>query len=218
MPEWGERAAALTLPAAGILFLVLAVLETHRPRQAAAIEGRWATNAALFALVLGAAVFAAPQRAVGMALEGWESGFLAWLQQAGGPWAALAAGLVLLDGLAYALHRLMHLRPFWRLHAVHHADRHMDATTALRHHPGEYLVNAALGGAVMVLCGLPAWVAAIHGLLIMLSDLWTHANVALPQRLERALSTVFVTPGWHRVHHSADPQHFGTNYGSILSV
>ncbi|HEY0418802.1 MAG TPA: sterol desaturase family protein [Acetobacteraceae bacterium] len=219
MPGLGEQAAAWTLPAAAVVFLLLAVLETHRPRQdAAAFGNRWLTNLSLYGLIVGVGFLAAPQHLIDAVLRGWDMGPLAWLQRHGGPWLVLAAGLLLLDGLSYALHRMQHLAPLWRFHAVHHADTTLDATTGLRHHPGEYLVNAAVGGVVLALAGLPVWVVPVYGLVAVLSDLFTHANIALPPRLERALAAVVVTPGLHRIHHSVDEAHFNSNFGSVLTV
>lgn len=54
--------------------------------------------------------------------------------------------------------------------------------------------------------------------ILFLYDLWSHATVALPPRLEQTLAFVLVTPGVHRKHHSDDPAHFDTNDGSILTV
>ena len=46
--------------------------------------------------------------------------------------------------MSYASHRLLHAVPLlWRLHQVHHCDADLDATTALRLHPLEFVTNFA---------------------------------------------------------------------------
>ena len=200
-------------------FVVLAVLETHRPRDSATAAGlRWVTNFCLFGAVLACIAFFAPYRLVGVMLGGWDGGPLALLSRSCSPWLVLAVSLVLLDALSYALHRMQHLGPFWRFHAVHHADEQVDLTTGLRHHPGEALVNAAVGGVVLTILGLPGWAAAVYGMISPIFDMWTHVNVALPPSVERVLSAAIVTPGVHRIHHSDDPAHYGANFGGMLTV
>lgn len=202
-----------------LAFLVLAFLEARHPRQmATGVAARWATSFALYALALAAAFLAAPERIVLFLLAGWDKGPLIWIARTGGDGAVLATGLLLLDILAYALHRMQHLAPFWRFHAVHHADREMDASTALRHHPGEFLVNAAIGAVALAALGLPPWVVPVYVLLATLSDLWQHANVALPPWLDRRLALIVTTPGIHRIHHSVEPRHYDTNFGAVLTV
>ena len=219
VPGAGEWAAAWTLPAMSAAFVVLAAMETRSPRDGGTAAGlRWVTNFGLFGAVLGCVAVFAPHRLAGLLLGGWSGGPLALLGQHASPWLVLAVSLLLLDALSYALHRLQHLRPLWRFHAVHHADEQVDLTTGLRHHPGEALVNAAIGGVVLTLLGLPPWAAAAYGMLAPIFDMWTHVNFALPPRLERMLSAVIVTPGVHRIHHSDDPADYGANFGGILTI
>lgn len=77
----------------------------------------------------------------------------AWAEAAGVgllPWlAALPLAMQALIGLlvldlvgAWLPHFVEHKTPLlWRLHLVHHSDRHVDTTTANRHHPGESVVR-----------------------------------------------------------------------------
>ena len=219
MPWLGEAAAAWSLAAVVAAFVLLGILEAHGPARAGRGAGaRWLTNLMLYAATIGTAAVLVPERPAELLLAGWSAGPLAWAGQHGGPWVVLGAGLLLLDALAYALHRMQHLHPFWRLHAVHHADTQVDVTTGFRHHPGEALVNVLIGAFILVLAGLPPWVAPVYGLLIAVWDVWSHADIVLPPRLERALSALVVTPGLHRVHHSDDPAHYGTNFGGVLTV
>jgi hypothetical protein len=47
---------------------------------------------------------------------------------------------------------------------------------------------------------------------------FTHGNVALPERLDEGLRWVICTPDMHRVHHSTDRVETDSNYGFFLSV
>ena len=58
-------------------------------------------------------------------------GIVRWLRITG--WGQWLAVIVLFDAWQYAWHRMNHRVPLlWRFHAVHHTDREMDATSALR--------------------------------------------------------------------------------------
>ena len=62
-------------------------------------------------------------------------------------WAWLPLDILLLDLWIYWWHRANHEWPFlWRFHEVHHRDRHLDATTALRFHFGEVALSARGAG------------------------------------------------------------------------
>ena len=69
-------------------------------------------------------------------------GLLQWFQLS--PLTSAILGLLLLDFIgAYLVHLIEHKVSFlWKFHMVHHADTHVDTTTANRHHPGESIVRA----------------------------------------------------------------------------
>jgi sterol desaturase/sphingolipid hydroxylase (fatty acid hydroxylase superfamily) len=58
------------------------------------------------------------------------------------PWAAVVVAVVLLDYTLWWWHWASHhVRLFWRFHLVHHVDRDLDASTALRFHFGEHTLS-----------------------------------------------------------------------------
>lgn len=219
MLAWlGEWSGRWWPAAAAVAFLVLTVLEARHPRApSTAVALRWSTNLGLCALAVLLATLAAPWR-LGSDLDAWSRSPLDQLGDLAGDGAVLAVGAVLLDFLAYWLHRMQHLPLLWRFHLVHHADRELDASTALRHHPGEFLVNAVAGTVAMGLVGVPPWIVPVYALAALLADLGQHANLALPPRLDRALSWILVTPRLHQVHHSEAPEHFDVNFGAVFSL
>ena len=101
---------------------------------------------------------------------------------------------------------------------MHHSDPTVDASTAFRHHPGEALSVALLGGALFGLLGLPVWVIAAGALLMVAWALVQHADLPWPSAMERGLGWLLLTPSLHRVHHSEDERHYGMNFGAVLSV
>lgn len=134
-------------------------------------------------------------------------------------WPGLVADLLLLDGLIYWWHRANHRFPFlWRFHAVHHLDRFLDTTSALRFHFGEVLLSALARAAVIVALGIPLTsVLAFEGL-VLVATAFHHSNLRLPRPVERALSWVVVTPAIHWVHHHAVRCDTDSNYATILSL
>ena len=108
------------------------------------------------------------------------------------------------------MHRIGNL---WRLHRVHHTDLTLDVSSAERIHPFEILLSMAIKiGAVPLLRAAPLVVLAFE---IELScfAIFTHVNVAVPERLDRLLPAVFVTPDMHRIDHSVLSTERDRNFG-----
>lgn len=139
----------------------------------------------------------------------------AWWAGASG----LALDLLLLDFLIYWWHRANHRLAFlWRFHEVHHLDRFLDTTTALRFHFGEVLLAAAARALVIVLLALPLASVLAFETLVLLAALFHHSNLRLPPALERALARLVITPSLHWVHHHALKRDTDSNYGTVLSI
>ncbi len=203
------------------LFAAVALWEWQRPRRARAMPRgrRWATNwavslidATLVRLVFGAAAvgaaFDAEARQVGLfhALD-WPL------------WLEAVAILLLLDFAIWAQHVISHKVPvLWRLHRVHHSDRDMDVTTAIRFHPIEIALSMGLKIGLVYALGAPVWVVILFEVVLNGSAMFNHGNMRLPRGLDRPLRWVIVTPDMHRVHHSAIRAEHDTNYGFNLSV
>lgn len=129
------------------------------------------------------------------------------------------ATLILLDFAIWVQHVVSHLwPPLWRLHRVHHSDRDIDVTTALRFHPLEIGLSLLYKAAIIV--GLGAPVVAVIAFDILLNGLamFNHANLNLPPKIDRYLRWFIVTPDMHRVHHSVYPAEINSNYGFCLSI
>lgn len=135
-------------------------------------------------------------------------------------WVELLIAVLFLDLIAqYAVHYLLHkVRFMWRFHMVHHSDTHVDATTGTRHHPGDYFMREVFGLIAIVILGAPLAFYVFYKICTILFTYFSHANISLPKRLDKALSLVFITPDMHKFHHHFELPWTDTNYGNIFSL
>jgi sterol desaturase/sphingolipid hydroxylase (fatty acid hydroxylase superfamily) len=174
--------------------------------------GFWAAN-----LLLAGFLFPSAAAARAWLAAGSDIPLPSWPIAAAGP--SLVAGFLLLDLLRYWVHRCEHRVPlFWRFHALHHSDPDVDVTTAVRHHPVEYLLASAFYWIAIMVLNVPATAALAHGLAVFATAAVQHGNIRLPDALERWLQPGLMTTDLHRIHHSASPEHANANYGAVLSV
>lgn len=134
-------------------------------------------------------------------------------------WSKPVIAVLLLDYTLYLWHRLTHQVPLlWRFHRVHHIDREMDASTAVRFHFGEITLSVAYRALQIALIGpTPATYLAWQTFLMM-CILFHHANIELPLAWERRIARLFVTPRLHGIHHSIVAEHVNSNWSSGLTV
>lgn len=134
-------------------------------------------------------------------------------------WAEAALAVVLLDYSLYAWHVLNHRVPFlWRFHLVHHVDRDLDASTALRFHFGEMVLSVIWRAGQILVIGVSPLALSIWQTLLLIEILFHHSNVRLPLRLERVLVRFVVTPRMHGIHHSIVHDEIDSNWSSGLTV
>jgi sterol desaturase/sphingolipid hydroxylase (fatty acid hydroxylase superfamily) len=70
----------------------------------------------------------------------------------------------------------------------------------------------------VVLIGVPRATLALWGRLTLAEVMFHHANVRLPERLERRLGWLVVTPRQHGIHHSNVSEHQRSNLSSGLAL
>lgn len=115
----------------------------------------------------------------------------------------------------FVLHQTFAL---WRFHTVHHADNNVDATTGLRHHPVESVVRGVFFLLATIVAGAPVYALMIYQTFLVFFTAFTHANISLPPKLDKALSYFFVSPNMHKVHHHYVQPYTDSNYGAVLSI
>jgi len=135
-------------------------------------------------------------------------------------WVELLISVMVLDLVAqYIAHRFLHRVPWmWRFHMIHHSDTHVDATTATRHHPGDYVSREIFALFAIIVFGIPFSFYIFYRMLTVFFTYFTHANIELPKALDKALSYVFVTPAMHKFHHHFERPWTDTNFGNIFSL
>jgi sterol desaturase/sphingolipid hydroxylase (fatty acid hydroxylase superfamily) len=101
---------------------------------------------------------------------------------------------------------------------VHHADRDIDVTTAVRFHPIEIGLSMLWKIAVVVPLGAPPLAVFLFEVILNACAMFNHANIAMPLWLDRILRLFVVTPDMHRVHHSVLRREHDSNYGFNLSI
>lgn len=216
---------ALRLASFLAVFVVMALIELAWPKRApVASKGRrWLTNlgiAGVDGLMLRLmAMLAVPVAAVAAAFYAQTHGIGLLNQLAWPEWLKVTLALLVLDLAIWAQHLVSHKVPlFWRLHQVHHADRDIDVTTAVRFHPVE--IALSMLWKIVVVVPLGAWPLSVFLFEVILNAcaMFNHANIALPAWLDRILRSVIVTPDMHRVHHSVLWREHDSNYGFNLSL
>ncbi len=124
--------------------------------------------------------------------------------------------LILLDLLIYLQHRFFHWSPaLWRLHAVHHTDLDLDASSGVRFHPGEILISALFKIFCVALLGAHFLAVVVFEVILNATSLFNHSNLNLGP-LDAVLRWVLVTPDMHRVHHSLRCEETDSNFSFNL--
>ncbi len=132
---------------------------------------------------------------------------------------ALLLSIMMLDLVAqYVVHFLLHKIKFmWKFHMVHHSDTMVDATTGTRHHPGDYIMRELFSLFTILLFGMPFAYYMIYRILTILFTYFSHANIVLPDFIEKSVGLVFITPNIHKFHHHYERPWTDSNFGNIFS-
>jgi len=210
---------AVRLAAFAAVFAVMAAWELLAPRRELSVgrKPRWPGNLGIVIVDALAVRLLIPTAAAGTALiaaeRGW--GLLNMLATPG--WLAAILGFLLLDLLIYAQHVVFHHVPvLWRLHRMHHADLDIDVTTGGRFHPIEILLSMLIKIAAVLAFGIPAVAVVIFEVVLNATSMFNHSNVAMPERLDRVVRWLVVTPDMHRAHHSIERRETDSNFGFNL--
>lgn len=122
---------------------------------------------------------------------------------------------LLADFGAYWVHRLMHTKIFWASHRWHHAPKYM------------YWLSGARGSAVQMflttlpviiawplMFDIPNWLYIFMFAEFTFRNHWMHVNVSVHSK---AIEMIFITPSYHRIHHSSDPLHHNKNFAVLFT-
>ncbi|MBB1442111.1 sterol desaturase family protein [Pseudoalteromonas sp. NZS71] len=198
------------------ILIIMMLLEWQKPARQAPIKSstRWFAN---FGLVFASSVIArlvVPIGLTAVALYNQEHGIGLFNQIALPSSLIIILSILLLDILIYWQHRLFHQVPIlWRLHRVHHADAHVDTSTGLRFHPIEIVLSILIKLIAVTALGVPAIAVLIFEIALNGLALFNHANIRLPNAIEKPLRLILMTQILHRIHHSQVVSETNSNYG-----
>ncbi len=201
-------------------FVVLFILETrHQLRKQKYLRSqRIVTNTLVSLPAFGLLRFLFLPVVVKIAAKNrqWKCGLNYWL-----PSHPVLKGLLaflIMDYTNYLWHILNHKVPMlWRFHLVHHTDRDMDVTTALRFHFGEMIGSVFYRGAFVFLSGATPLNVLVYEVIFESATQFHHSNLKLPLEVEKKLNTLIVTPRMHGIHHSEIREETDSNYSVIFS-
>lgn len=131
--------------------------------------------------------------------------------------AELAGVLLARDCLIYLRHRIFHLKLAWTFHSIHHSSEEVNWLSAVRFHPVENMIESVgeillfLGAGVI---GVDPLVLSVASIMMGLYNLFIHSNL---RWTFGPLRYVFVSPVFHRWHHSDLPEALDKNFAAMFS-
>jgi sterol desaturase/sphingolipid hydroxylase (fatty acid hydroxylase superfamily) len=179
--------------------------ESLKPNRVSCVSKgkRWLSN---FSMILFGALVAKlmiPAGLTAIAIYAQNNQLGIWNQLSMALWLSVPLSVLLFDCLIYWQHRLFHRVPMlWRIHRMHHADPHLDASTGLRFHPLEIALSLIVKITAVLLLGAPILAILIFEVLLNATSIFNHSNIKLPVKIDKLLRMVIVTQAMHRIHHS----------------
>jgi sterol desaturase/sphingolipid hydroxylase (fatty acid hydroxylase superfamily) len=112
------------------------------------------------------------------------------------------AMIMAIDFFEYWMHRAGHAsKLYWNFHCIHHSAQALTPLTKFRIHWGDMIAFGT--------------VKAVPLLILGILQVLSHFDIDL--HYGPVLGRLLVSPRYHRVHHSADPGQYNTNFGIIFS-
>jgi sterol desaturase/sphingolipid hydroxylase (fatty acid hydroxylase superfamily) len=148
----------------------------------------------------------------GWQLDAWISPW--WPGLTDTAWFAFGAYLILFDFVDYLIHRAQHgAHWWWQLHALHHSQRQMTMWSDNRNHLLDDLLRDAVLVSVALIVGIaPAQFLGVVAVTQLMESL-SHANVRAS--FGPVFGRLFVSPAFHRHHHSIGDGHESHGAGSL---
>ncbi|RME58563.1 sterol desaturase family protein, partial [Candidatus Parcubacteria bacterium] len=202
------------------LFFIFSLAEVFEPKRPGPMRRRerWVTNLLMTALNI-AVMSLLPVTFFDVAIWAQGQGFGLFNYFSLPLVGTLIATLLARGFISFFTHYLMHKVPLlWRLHRVHHLDTEMDVSTTVRFHPFEFLAALIPGVPLVVVFGLSPWVLLLYEIFDAGITLFSHANIRMPQSINRVLCYIIVTPDLHRVHHSSYQPETDSNFSAVFPI
>lgn len=129
-------------------------------------------------------------------------------------WLTILAWVIAIDFIDYWVHRLLHMRGFWDVHAVHHSDETMNWTTSARMHILEVVVMQVGYILLASWLNIPAEGIGAIAALRLLHNNWVHTKYDIHLG---PLVKVISTPRFHHWHHANDKAAYDTNFANTFA-
>lgn len=140
------------------------------------------------------------------------------IQNVSSPYLQALIAFLMIDFLAYWIHRLEHWFPaFWEMHKYHHASTSFNFFSAHRTHPiSNISLKRILQALPMAMMGAPMQsyiiILIFKRILVMLQHSEFHWGFGWVGRY------VLLSPAAHRLHHALEEKFYNKNFGFILIV
>ncbi len=118
--------------------------------------------------------------------------------------------------IEYWSHRLFHTGFFWHLHRLHHSASSLNPLVMHRAHPANLVFDPLVRTLPIALVAIPG--PAIYMLFVAntLFQLLIHSSI--PWNWGWFGRWILISPAAHRIHHSANPAHYGKNFSTSLVI
>lgn len=194
------------------LILLLSAVELLWPARSQRVDWRVNAAATIFYLASGLLLQPLMSLAVGQLTQGFSVFSLRELPL----WVAAPIYIFAVDVSEFAFHRAQHAIPWlWRMHAFHHSDPAVSASTTFRHYWLDVVVKALTIYPLMGLIFEPTpQISAVFSV-VLLWHVVLHANLRIDFG---RWSWLLNSPAYHRRHHSADPAHYDQNFANLFPI
>ena len=131
-------------------------------------------------------------------------------------WQQFIFVFVLIDFIAYWVHRAQHGRVFlWRIHEVHHSSQELNWLSGSRIHALELILVRLIGGFIMVFLGASESTMYIFTIVQMALGTFQHSNINFRMGF---INYIINTHEMHRIHHLNDLRFQSCNFSDKLSI
>lgn len=131
-----------------------------------------------------------------------------------GPILAAVLAVIIGDFWFYWYHRMQH-RFLWRFHRVHHSIREMSAANVYHHVSETFFNSLFLLIPATLFSSAPEITVPVVLLIVSVQSHYIHSTLGVHFG---PLRQILCDNRFHRIHHSLDPGHFGSNFGVSLTI
>ena len=119
------------------------------------------------------------------------------------------------DFFGYWQHRLFHQARLWPFHAVHHSSTELDWLSSVRLHPVNDIGSKLIQAVPLVALGFNLTTVALYAPITTFYAIMVHANLSWDLGPFRA---VFVSPAFHRWHHTKADEGLDKNFAGAFPM